>query len=267
MPLQMPFCSDFVYLIYAKHIIIKQNLACENIRFSSLFAAVDVSRGGTSATQRQKFHTDDAKSVRNLVRSADWSTEQLLCFSYCSRMTDKRQKATKVKCKREESLTKQSIFVEYSLLQKKHLSFTGVCWQMDTTLYQNRPEDTKNWTNLYLEPHDHQISYVNIDLRHQYGISAAESQRLILCAKAAKSEEKRQNQKDSRQRCQHLSRYKIKRLSVLKHPPRPQSHTGRARLQVRHCMKSLHMRYKDNTKSCFQDQTDEIILVSDEIHA
>ena len=28
-------------------------------RFSSLFAAGDVSRGGTSATQRQKFHTDD----------------------------------------------------------------------------------------------------------------------------------------------------------------------------------------------------------------
>ena len=35
-------------------------LACENIRSSSLFAAVDVSRGGTSTTQRQKFHTDDA---------------------------------------------------------------------------------------------------------------------------------------------------------------------------------------------------------------
>ena len=34
-------------------------LACENIRFSSLFAAGDFSRGGTSATQRQKFHTDD----------------------------------------------------------------------------------------------------------------------------------------------------------------------------------------------------------------
>ena len=28
--------------------------------FSSLFAALDVSRGGTSATQLQKFHTDDA---------------------------------------------------------------------------------------------------------------------------------------------------------------------------------------------------------------
>ena len=36
------------------------SLACENIRFSSLFAAGDVSRGGTSATQPQKFHTDDA---------------------------------------------------------------------------------------------------------------------------------------------------------------------------------------------------------------
>ena len=34
-------------------------LACENSRFSSLLAAGDVSRGGTSATQRQKFHTDD----------------------------------------------------------------------------------------------------------------------------------------------------------------------------------------------------------------
>ena len=35
-------------------------IACENIRFSSLFAAKHVSRGGTSATQRQKFHTDDS---------------------------------------------------------------------------------------------------------------------------------------------------------------------------------------------------------------
>ena len=37
-----------------------RNVACENIRFSSLFAAGDISRGGTSATQRQKFYTDDA---------------------------------------------------------------------------------------------------------------------------------------------------------------------------------------------------------------
>ena len=36
------------------------NARCEkNSRFSSLLAAWDVSREGTSATQRQKFHTDD----------------------------------------------------------------------------------------------------------------------------------------------------------------------------------------------------------------
>ena len=40
--------------------LILKGLACENIRFSSLFAVGDVSRGGTSATQRQKFRTDDA---------------------------------------------------------------------------------------------------------------------------------------------------------------------------------------------------------------
>ena len=76
----------------------------------------DVVRGGTSATQRQKLHTDDAKSVRNPVTSANWSTEWFHCLSYCLRMTDKRQKASKVKCKRNESLTKQPIFMEYSLL-------------------------------------------------------------------------------------------------------------------------------------------------------
>ena len=46
---------------------------------------------------------------------------------------------------------------------------------MNTTVYQNRPEDSQNWTNLYLEPHDYRIYFVNIDLRHQYGISVAES--------------------------------------------------------------------------------------------
>ena len=49
-------------------------LTCEHSRFSSLLAAGDVSPGETSATQRQKCHTDDVKSVRNLVRRSDWST-------------------------------------------------------------------------------------------------------------------------------------------------------------------------------------------------
>ena len=110
----LPNSPDSRHNLYKSQALKKKSadIACENIRFSSLFVAGDVSRGGTSATQQQKFHTDD----RNPVRSADWWTEQLHCFSYCLRMTDRRQKATKVKCEREESLTKQSIFVEYSLL-------------------------------------------------------------------------------------------------------------------------------------------------------
>ena len=71
-------------------ILLLESVACENIRFSTLFAAGDVSRGGTSATPRHKFHADDGKSVRNPIRRADWSTEQLHCFSYCLRMTEKR---------------------------------------------------------------------------------------------------------------------------------------------------------------------------------
>ena len=59
------------------------NLAWENSRFSSLPAAGDVSRGTRVS---------------------------------CLHMTDKRQKATKVKCKRAEYVTKQSMFVEYILL-------------------------------------------------------------------------------------------------------------------------------------------------------
>ena len=40
--------------------------------------------------------SDDVKSVRNPVRSSDWSAEWLHCFRYCLRMTDKSHKATKV---------------------------------------------------------------------------------------------------------------------------------------------------------------------------
>ena len=41
------------------------SLAGENIRFSSLFIAGDVSQGGKSATLRQKFHTSDANQCLN----------------------------------------------------------------------------------------------------------------------------------------------------------------------------------------------------------
>ena len=62
---------------------------------------------------------------------------------------------------------------------------------MNTTLYQNRAEDTQNWTNLCLQPHDYRIYYVNIDLRHQYGISAAESQTFLLAKRSQRRRARR----------------------------------------------------------------------------
>ena len=41
---------------------------------------------------------------------------------------------------------------------------------------------------MYLEPHDYRIYYINIDLRHQYGISVAELQ-MFLRAKCPQREE------------------------------------------------------------------------------
>ena len=71
-------------------------IACEYSRFSFLLVAKDILPGGTSATQRQKFHTNDIKAVWNLVRRSDWSTYWLYCFNNCLRID--RQKATKFKC-------------------------------------------------------------------------------------------------------------------------------------------------------------------------
>ena len=148
-----PVLSDFVILCTIVLLFCKETwgslkvnlkLLCASSILSYGYKALKVKCVCASATQRQKFHTDNVKSVRNPVRSADLSKQQLHCFSYCLWMTDKKQKATKVKCKRKESLTKQSIFVEYRLLLKKHLNFAGVRGQINTTLYQNRPEDTQN---------------------------------------------------------------------------------------------------------------------------
>ena len=53
---------SFVTFVLAMSVFIYRcGPACENSRFSSLFGAGEVARGGTSATQRQKFHTDDVK--------------------------------------------------------------------------------------------------------------------------------------------------------------------------------------------------------------
>ena len=63
-------------------------VACENIHFSTLFASGDVSRRGTSATQRQKFHTDDAnqclhnKSGSHGLPNTNWSNFTCLLVDF-----------------------------------------------------------------------------------------------------------------------------------------------------------------------------------------
>ena len=112
-----------------------------------LLAAKNVSPGGTSAPQRQKFHTDDVKSVQNLVSRSDWSIQQLYCFTYCLRVTDKRPQRSNVnRVVNVMNVLQNSQYswnnYYYILLQKKHLSFAGTCSQQNTKLYRDRPGET-----------------------------------------------------------------------------------------------------------------------------
>ena len=61
-PYPGPTHLDGICLFVFSHI----DRAIFGIRFSSLFAAGDVSRGGTPETQRQKFHTDDANQCLHI---------------------------------------------------------------------------------------------------------------------------------------------------------------------------------------------------------
>ena len=61
---------------------------------------------------------------------------------------------------------------------------------MNTSLHQNRPGETQNWSILHLEPHDFRIYYVNIDLRQLYGISVADSQTFLASRNVPSGEER-----------------------------------------------------------------------------
>ena len=68
---------------------------------------------------------------------------------------------------------KKSLFMEYNLLYKKNLSFAAAGLQKNWKLLNNKPGGTLTQKILYLEPHDYQINYVNIDSCHQCGILEA----------------------------------------------------------------------------------------------
>ena len=52
--------------------------------------------------------------------------------------------------------------MDYNLLYKKNLSFAAGL-QKNSKLFNNRPGETLTQTILYLEPHDYQINFINID--------------------------------------------------------------------------------------------------------
>ena len=67
-------------------------IACENYRFFSLLAAGDVSRGGTSATRRQIFHTYDVNlsGIQSLALIGQRSSYIVLAIVYEWQTKDKR---------------------------------------------------------------------------------------------------------------------------------------------------------------------------------
>ena len=95
-------------------------------------------------------------------------------------MTDKINTKGHKECQRHEyKQNSQYLWNIIILLQKKHLSFSEACLQMNTTILikltkRNIQLNKINLFFLSLEPHDHQIYNVNIDLHHQYAISVCE---------------------------------------------------------------------------------------------
>ena len=92
-------------------------LACENIHFSSLFTAGDGSRGGTSATQWQKFHNDDANQCLHNKFGSHWvpinlSNSSCLLVSF-----------GKVSCSSANELHQNSMLLLEKTIFHKHCLF------------------------------------------------------------------------------------------------------------------------------------------------
>ena len=154
-------------------------LACKNIRSSSLFAAGDVSRGGTSATQWQKFHTDDANQcLLNKSGSHGVSNVNLFNFRFllvnfskvlCSSANELQQNSNV--CSREDYIP-QILTV---LLEIHHI-YIWPLWPVVFCL-----SFVNNSLNNVTTPSTNQGFWPDSGhiLCHQYGISVAESQTFL----------------------------------------------------------------------------------------
>ena len=156
-------------------------IACENIRFSSLFAAGDVLRGGTSATQRQKFHTDDVmlSGIQSEALVGRRSSYIVLAIVYEWQSWQTKDKRSQRSSVNVTNLWQNSQYLWNIVFSRRSIWVLLELFGRWTQHFTKIDQRTQNWTNLYSEPHDYRIHYVNIDLRHQYGISAAESQTFL----------------------------------------------------------------------------------------
>ena len=141
-------------------------IACENSRFFSLLAAGDVSRGGTSATRRQIFHTYDVNlsGVQSLALIGQRSSYIVLAIVYEWQTKDKRLQRWNVNAMNLKQnsqylwnifFSRRSIWVLLELLRSWTQHFTKI-------------DQEKRFIN------------VNIDSLHKYGIYVAESQTFLL---------------------------------------------------------------------------------------
>ena len=110
------------------------HLACENIRFSSLFASGDISRGGTSATQRKKFHTDDAiQCLHNNSRNHGVPNTNLSNFTCLLVDSGKvlclsaKELQQKLNASSRKDYIPQILTVLLKILRVLHLTFVAFC--------------------------------------------------------------------------------------------------------------------------------------------
>ena len=89
------------------------------------YAHLDILSLRKQRPQRQKFHTDDAKSVRNLVRS----------YCYCCSIAIAYERQTKDRRLQRSNVNAMNLLQKR--IYRKHLSFASVRSQKNTKVNQN----------------------------------------------------------------------------------------------------------------------------------
>ena len=120
-------------------------LACENIHFSSLFAAGDVSHWGASATQWQKFHTDDQdlSAIWSEALIGRRSSYIVLAIVYDWQTKDKRPHRSNVNTK---SLQQNSQYLwNIAFSRSRSIEF---CWRWLADKHNTLPKSTRRHVKL-----------------------------------------------------------------------------------------------------------------------